>query len=246
MHIGIDTRLPAYQMGGISQYILHLLPALAAVDQTNQYTVFQMQKDGRDHTPAAPNFQRRTLFTPCHHRWERRALGLELWPHRLDVLHSPDFIPPQGGAKRRIITVHDLNFIYYPQFLTPESMRYYADQIAWAVQSADHISADSHATRHDLIEHLRIPPEKVTAVHLAANPVYAEMVEETAVAKTLAHYQLPRNFILCVGTLEPRKNIPFLLRAYQGLRQTYKVDVPLVLVGRKGWLYEEISAQWRS
>lgn len=240
MHIGIDARLPYYQMGGISQYILYLLPALAELDAANEYSVFQMRKDGRSYTPSAANFRRRNLFTPCHHRWERWALSLELRRHRLDVLHSPDFIPPGDGAKRRIITVHDLNFIYYPQFLTPESMRYYADQIEWAVHTADHISADSHATRHDLIEHLRVPPDKITTVHLAANPLYAKPVTDTAVNQTLAHYHLPRNFILCVGTLEPRKNIPFLLRAYHGLRNVYKIDVPLVLVGRKGWLYEEI------
>jgi len=70
--------------------------------------------------------------------------------------------------------------------------------------------------------------------------VYKQEVLEAAVNQTLQQYNLPRNFILCVGTLEPRKNIPFLLRAYKGLRDRYKIDVPLILVGRKGWLYEEI------
>lgn len=240
MHIGIDARLPYYQMGGISQYTLHLLPALAALDVENEYTIFHLWRDGRDHIPAAPNFRRRNLFTPCHHRLERWALAAELWPHRLDVLHSPDFIPPQSGARRRIITVHDLNFIHYPQFLTPESMRYYADQIAWAVQEADHICADSHATRHDLMEYLYVPPQKVTTVHLAASPLYENGVTETAVNQTLSQYNLPRGFILFVGTLEPRKNIPFLLRAYKAWRRQSRLDAPLVLVGRKGWLYEEI------
>ena len=240
MHIGIDCRLPFYQMGGISQYILHLLPALAKLDGENRYSLFHMQRDGRSHTPSAPNFQRKNVFTPCHHRLERWTLGLELLPHRLDVLHSPDFIPPQWGGRRKVVTVHDLNFIFYPQFLTRDSMAYYADQIERAVQSADHISADSHATRHDLIEHLCVPPEKITTVHLAANPLYERAYEETAVATTLQKYNLPKGFILFVGTLEPRKNLPFLIRAYDELRRQGEVDIPLILVGGKGWLYEEV------
>jgi glycosyltransferase involved in cell wall biosynthesis len=241
MHIGIDVRLPFYQMGGISQYILHLLPALAALDTENHYLLFHMGRDGRSYLPdSAPNFQRKNMVTPCHHKFERWALGLELLPYRLDVLHSPDFIPPQWGGQHKLITVHDLNFIFYPQFLTQDSMRYYADQIERAVQVADHISADSHATRHDLIEQLRVPPEKITTVHLAANLLYERPYEETAVSATLQKLNLPRDFILFVGTLEPRKNLPFLIRAYDDLLKQGEIDVPLVLVGGKGWLYEEV------
>lgn len=241
MKIGIDARLPYYQMGGISQYTLYLIQALAEIDRENEYVVLHNGRDGRSYLPsAAPNFRRKNVYTPCHHRLERWALGVEIAPERLDVLHSPDFIPPQWGGKRRIITVHDLNFIYYPEFLTPESMRYYAGQIAWAVQTADHISADSHATRYDLIEHLQLPPAKVTTVHLAANPLYTRPYAEADINATLARHNLPRGFILFVGTLEPRKNIPFLLRAYQALRDSTDIDTPLVLVGRKGWFYEEV------
>lgn len=240
MHIGIDCRLPYYQMGGISQYVLNLMPALASVDQANHYTVFHSRKDGRSHHPNAPHFSRQNLWTPCHHRFERWALTAELMPYNLDVLHSPDFIPPFRGAKRHVVTVHDLNFIYYPQYLTAESLRYYAGQIAWAVRRADHISADSHATRLDLIDRLHVPPEKVTTVHLSVNPVYQRPFTEDEIDKTLAKYKLPHGFILFVGTLEPRKNIPTLIRAYNLLRHETAVDVPLILVGRKGWKYQEI------
>jgi glycosyltransferase involved in cell wall biosynthesis len=240
MRIGFDARLPFYQMGGISQYILHLLPALAEVDAENRYWVFQNGRDRRYLAPRAANFRRRRLWTPCHHPWEQLTLGVELLPHQLDLLHSPDFIPPQFGARRRVITVHDLNFIYYPQFLTKESSRYYAEQIEWAVQAADHISADSHATRYDLIEKLHVPPHKVTTVHLAANPIYKIVHPPEAVAATLAKYKLAPGYILFVGTLEPRKNLPFLLQAYKQLRAESDIDVPLVLVGSKGWLYEEV------
>lgn len=243
MKIGIDCRLPYYQMGGISQYTLYLLPALAALDRENQYTIFHSRKDGRSHTPTAPNFRRANLWTPCHHRAERAALTAELLPHQLDVFHSPDFIPPLRGGRRHIITIHDLNFLFYPQFLTAESLRYYAGQIDWAIDRADHISADSHATRKDLIEQLNVPPEKVTTIHLSVNPLYQRQYSREAINKTLAQHNLPRGFILAVGTLEPRKNYPTLIEAYHLLRQETAVDVPLVIVGGKGWIYDDIFAK---
>lgn len=241
MHIGIDCRLPYYRMGGISQYVLHLIPALAKLDQANQYTIFQSRKEAKSHVPETLNFRRKNLWTPCHHKWEKWALGAELRPHALSLLHSPDFIPPAWGAKKFVITVHDLNFLYYPEYLTAESRRYYLEQISWAVAKADHISADSHHTRRDLLERLNVPPEKVTTVHLAANPVYTRPVSPAQVEAILAEYNLPRGFLLFVGTLEPRKNIPTLLKAYARLRPRL-ADIPLVLVGGKGWLYEEIFA----
>lgn len=241
MRIGIDCRLPYYRMGGISQYVLNLIPALAALDQENQYFLFHSRKDRRSYLPpGARNFRRRNLWTPCHHRYERWALTAELLRHRLDVFHSPDFIPPLRGAKRRVVTIHDLNFIYYPQFLTEESRRYYIDQIQWAVQSADAISADSYATRKDVLSLLSAPPEKVKTIHLAASPQYLEPVAAGAVEATLRKYDLSRGFILFVGTLEPRKNVSMLLRVYARLLAQARVDVPLVLVGGAGWLYEEI------
>lgn len=241
MQIGIDCRLPTYRMGGISQYTIHLIQALGKLAGDESFTIFHSRKESRSFLPPDnERFGRRDLWTPCHHRFERQALALELLPHRLDVYHSPDFIPPAAGAKRRVITVHDLTFLFYSEFLTAESRRYYSDQIEWAVAAADHIMADSEATRRDLIDVLGVTPAKVTTVHLAANPVYAVDYSEAAVERTLAEYGLGRGFILFVGTLEPRKNLVTLLRAYDQLRRTSDIDVPLVLVGGKGWIYDEI------
>lgn len=242
MYIGIDSRLPYYQLGGISQYILHLLPALAQADGENWYTIGHMWKDQRNYLPmGGKRFERLNLLTPCHHQFEPLALGVELRANLkpLDVWHSPDFIPPRF-MKRRVITVHDLTFLHYPQFLDAQSRRYYLERIEWAAQTADHISADSEHTRQDLIGLLNVPAEKVTTVHLSVNPLYQQPYSEEEIGETLAKYNLPHGFILCVGTLEPRKNLPTLFKAYHQLRQEVGIEVPLVLVGRRGWLYDGI------
>ena len=244
MRIGIDARIIAYRRGGIASYIRHLLPTLAALDPDTDYRVLRHRKD-RTRSEAAPNVRRATVWTPCHHRLERWALGVEIAPLRLDLLHSPDFIPPAFGARHFVITVHDLNFLYYPQFLTAESRRYYNDQIAWAVARADHILADSETTRADLIRLLNVPPEKVTTVHLGIDPVFRPL-PPNLVRETLARYGLTPGYLLFVGTLEPRKNLPGLLTACRILLDRREALPPLVIAGSRGWLYEEIYARVES
>jgi glycosyltransferase involved in cell wall biosynthesis len=146
---------------------------------------------------------------------------------------------PAFGAVRVVITVHDLNFVHFPHFLTPDSLRYYADQIDWAIRRADHILVDSDQTRRDLLSLLDAPAEKVTTVHLAADDRFRPLAEP---GPALARYGLSPGYLLFVGTLEPRKNVPALLRAYRQLVDGRVTAQPLVLIGRPGWLADEIFA----
>lgn len=237
MHYALDVRLTYYTQGGISKYIQRLaerLPALAPhARHTHAYR--------RGHTAQfSPLAHRLTCWTPAHHRLERWALSVEaarLWP---DIWHAPDFIPPQTGYRHAIITVHDVAFLRYPEFLTAASRRYYNAQIGWAVRHARAICADSHATARDLQELLRVPAEKIHVIHLGREPEFAPLPPE-AVAPVLARYALPRDYILFVGTFEPRKNVVGLLGAYFRLRQRRPSAPPLVLVGRKGWLFGAVA-----
>jgi glycosyltransferase involved in cell wall biosynthesis len=238
MRIGIDVRIAHYTSGGISTYALRLLRALAEIDKETDYCVLHSRKEHSSPLPTV-NFRPVACWTPAHHRLERWALGAEIARLRLDLLHSPDFIPPAFGYRRSVITVHDLNFLYYPQFLTAESRRYYNGKIAWAVRRADHILADSRVTKTDLVSMLGVEPEKITVVHLAADPTYHPLAEDEA-RRVAAKYGLEPGYPLFVGTLEPRKNLPGLLQAYRLLRDARTTDEPLVLVGGKGWLYDEI------
>jgi glycosyltransferase involved in cell wall biosynthesis len=228
----------AYRRGGIARYVAHLIPALAAVDRETEYRVLRHGTD-QSRRQWGANFRPVTVWTPCHHRLERWTLGAEVARLGLDLLHSPDFIPPAFGARRFVITVHDLNFLYYPQFLTPDARRYYVGQIEWAIGRAAHILADSEATRRDLIDVLGVEADRVTTVHLAADPAFRPL-SSSEVKPVLARYALPPGYLLFVGTLEPRKNVLGLLSAYRMLLDRQATDAVLVMVGGRGWLYDEV------
>jgi glycosyltransferase involved in cell wall biosynthesis len=238
MRIGIDARIVHYVRGGIPNYVLRLIEALAELDADTDYYVLHSRKDATPPIPG-PNFHPVACWTPPHNRLERWALGAEIARLGLDLLHTTDFVPPALGYRRSVITVHDLTFLHYPQFLTAESRRYYNQQISWAVRRADHILADSYATKSDLGSMLDVDPEKVTVVHLAADPAFRPLTDGQVVP-IAARYGLQPGYLLCVGTLEPRKNLPGLFLAYRQLLDDKTTTSPLVLVGSKGWLYDEI------
>ncbi len=241
MRIGIDARLVYYSRAGIGQYILRLVEALARVETSGeQFVLLQSRKDHTrlDHHPA---FSRVSLWTPSHHRLEQLSLRLEIGRLHLDLLHSPDFIPPFRRNCRSVITIHDLAFLLYPHFLTNEAARYYG-QIDQAVRHTDHIIAVSESTRRDAITLLGVPERKITVIYEAANPIYRQMDKELARRHVLETYNLSQPFILFVSTIEPRKNLPGLLQAFRKMRDDYKRDEKLVLAGGRGWLSEEVYA----
>lgn len=237
--IGIDARLTFYRTGGISTYIRRLISALEQLGSDHDYTIFHIWKDKNR---LARRFKNSILWTPAHHRIERLALSIELARHRLGIFHSPDFIPPYRAAKRHLITVHDLTFLHYPQYLTAESRRYYNDQIQAAVNHADHIFSDSDSTKHDLMTMLRVPENKITVHHLGIDESFCPLPRENVEA-VLHDLNLPSGYFLHVGTLEPRKNILGLLTAYRDLLAQVPDAPPVVIAGKPGWLFDETRAK---
>jgi glycosyltransferase involved in cell wall biosynthesis len=240
MRVGIDARLVYYSKAGIGQYIIHLTRALAKLDTPDD--IFFLLQSRKDQTKIIynSNFQRKSLWTPSHHRLEQPAIRIETARLGLDLLHSPDFIPPFKRSYKSVITVHDLAFLLYPQFMTKEAARYYG-QIDHAVRSTDHIIAVSKATKQDIINFLGVPSEKITVIYEGRNPAYHPIDKAEARAICRQNWDLDGDFVFFISTIEPRKNIPTLLKAYRCLRDAYKRKEKLVLAGSKGWLFEEVD-----
>lgn len=237
MRIGIDARLVGYTQAGIGQYILRLTEGLAAIDSDDEFILLQSRKDSRI-SFGKGRFQRRFLWTPAHNRLEQFILPLEIAPVGLDVLHSPDFIPPFRRNCKSVITIHDLAFLLYPHFLTHDSARYYS-QIDQAVRRTDHIIAVSESTKRDTVQLLGVDESKITVIHEAVHPTFRPISDSQALAQVRERHGISGDFILFVSTIQPRKNLPTLLQAYRQLLDDYRPDCRLVVAGKKGWLFEE-------
>jgi len=243
MHIGIDARLVYYTRAGIGEYTLRLTQALAKA-YSHGADWFTLLQDRRNPVPLvdAPNVNTARCLVPSHHRLEQFLLPWVVNRLQVDVFHSPDFIPPLHTKGPSVITIHDLAFLIYPHFLTREGARYYG-QIDRAVRRADQIIAVSESTKHDLVKMLGTPEDKISVIYEAADPLFHPEDRADALRYVQKLYKLPDEFILFVSTIEPRKNVTGLLRAYRRLRDDYKLTPALVLAGAPGWLYEDVYAQ---
>ncbi len=241
-HIGIDARLTHYRVGGISRYTSAIIKAFEALQPQLNLTILQSRKAG---APLSRAFRSAKVWTPPHHRLERAVLSLELSRHRFDLLHSPDFIAPHRAARRHIITVHDLSFLHFPDYLTADSRRYYSGQIRASIQRADHILAVSRATKRDLVDMLGAPADKISVQLHGVDEAFQPLPRSKSEA-IMRELGLPGEFILFVGTLEPRKNLLGLARAWRDLKQALPEAPRLVLAGNPGWHYEPLLAELRA
>lgn len=260
MRIGIDFTAAAQQGGGIGRLTRNVIGALAEIDRENEYHLFVAAGRGRDEewkvgnlgaafqTSNHPNFRLKTVPLSDHALavvWHRLRLPLvaELFTGRVDVFHSPDFTLPPVWRARTLVTVHDLSFLRLPECFPDGLRRYLEAAVPRAVRRADHVIADSHNTRRDVMELLGAPGVKITVIHPGVEPRFRPMTGESdreTLAAVRRKYNLPERFILGVGTIQPRKNFTRLVEAFGIL------NLHLVIAGGRGWLYEGVFERVRA
>jgi glycosyltransferase involved in cell wall biosynthesis len=250
LRVGFDATPAVRQGGGIGRYTRELLRAVAGAGQTIQFRLFYASPGGkaRHALPSLPaNFSVRRL--PFDDIWLARIwqraqapIPVDWITGRIDLFHSPDFtLPPTRRGTRTLLTVHDLSFIRDPESAVPVLRAYLNTVVPRSVARADHVLADSLATRADLVELYGTPPEKVSVLYCGVNEVFQPVSDSAVLRAVRARYSLGEApFILAVGTLQPRKNYTRLIQAFAELGEP---DVKLVIAGGKGWMYDAIFAE---
>jgi glycosyltransferase involved in cell wall biosynthesis len=222
-----------------------LISALAEVDSETRYILFSA---GRDLTRRVWPANFRTRALPLSDRqlsiiWHRLNLPLpvELATGRLDVLHSPDFVLPPVRRARTLLTVHDLSFLRFPECFAPPLLEYLTRNVPRSVARADLVLADSQSTHDDLGNLLGVPAERMRVLYPGGEPHRRPTVDPYSLQGALDRYAITRPYILAVGTLQPRKNYVRLIKAYALMRREHAVPHQLVIVGGRGWLFQEID-----
>jgi glycosyltransferase involved in cell wall biosynthesis len=245
--IGIDYT-PAYEQGaGIGRLVRDLVATLAQTDTTTDYRLF-VSGASTEKLPAAPaeNFTwKATRITPrwLARIWQRTRLPLpvEAFVGKVDLFHATDFtLPPTLPFTKTILTVHDLSFVRVPDATSHKLKKYLNVVVPRSAHAANHIIADSQATKDDLIEFYDLPSEKITVLLSGIDSRY-QIVKSGHLTMTIRNkYHIPKTpYIFSVGTIQPRKNYSRVIRALKILRDKgYELD--FVIAGGKGWLEDEM------
>lgn len=246
--MGINAHLlsgeAGYRRAGIHQYIAQVLRHLPWEEGEPTYVVFTQQKNLFEDVPGITAVSSRL---PTQNRLLRILWEQVVWPwqarqHQLKLLHSMAFVTPLLAAEPAVITVYDLSFLHFPERFPALQRLYLSSQTRRSCRRARRIITISESSREDVHRFFDVPLSQIDVVVPGVDPVYRPLPEAEVAAFRQKH-RLAR-FVLHVGTLQPRKNIPILIEAMA--RLTAGMDDPelkLVLVGGKGWLYESIFRQ---
>ena len=241
MHIAIDAHSVGTQLAGNETYAVNLIEALADIDQFNQYTLYVTKQSAVDRfTTRWQNFQvKRTLpHTPLVRI--PLTLSRELRRRPVDILHVQYTAPPLAPCPV-VATVHDLSFEHLPETFTRRSWMQLRVTVRQTARRAAHVITISEHSRQDIAKTYGIAPERITVTPLAAPAHIMRVTDETTLQTVLRKYGIQRDYILSLGSLQPRKNLVRLIEAYSLLRQTHSESSfpQLVVAGRRAWLDQD-------
>jgi alpha-1,3-rhamnosyl/mannosyltransferase len=176
-------------------------------------------------------------------RWVQHiAFTAEARPGKFDLYHEPTYLLLTERLPA-VVTVHDLSFVHYPETHPAERVRILNNRLPRSLSVSRAILTDSFAVREEIIKHYQMPAEKVHAVHLGVSPLFKPR-QSAVLGPLLSRFGLERHrYLLSVGTLEPRKNLVRVLRAFARLPAALRSRFPLVVVGAAGWRDAPIFAE---
>jgi glycosyltransferase involved in cell wall biosynthesis len=249
--IAIDYTPAIRQSAGIGRIIRGQVQALIRLSPGYDLRLFVVGRLAADERKQAPL---PLASTPLSERnmvriWHRLDLP---WPRvdwftggPLDLLHATDFVLPPSNARRKLLTIHDLAFLFHPNAAMPSLHHYLNTVVPRSVRRADRLIADSQHTAHDLQEQWHVPPDQISVVQGAVDHArFRPVSDPDRLSAVRARYAIgDAPFILMLSKLEPRKNHVRMIEAFHRACAEGRLPHKLVIAGGKGWLYDAIFAR---
>ncbi|WP_267406315.1 MULTISPECIES: glycosyltransferase family 1 protein [unclassified Chryseobacterium] len=237
MKIAFDAKRFFHNTSGLGNYSRDLVRILSRFYPENDYVLLNKNKSerGKD-ILEKPNVH--FVETSKGKLSRQLKMGKDAQKQNADIFHGLSGELPLKWDKtpiKKIVTIHDLIFVRYPQYYSFFDRKIHLWKFKKAAQMADEIIAISEQTKQDVIEFLKVPESKITVVYQGCHNAFKEEKSEEMIQSVKSKFQLPERFILNVGTIEDRKN---LLAVVQAIKDT---DIPLVVVGKKAKYFKKIE-----
>lgn len=247
MKIAINTLSLAKTKVGMGKYIAELVNSIPVSDQGNFYFIYLSEENKKYFNLSQGNIQQilvRRIWTNGLLRifWEQLILPFSLCWNKINTYHAPGFVLPLFRVNKNtkfVVTIADMTFFSHPEHHIYWKQKYFKCMIPMSIKQADHILAISENTKKDILEMIPVNKNKIVVTYLGYDAFFSKQ-NKTKISAVLQKWWINFPYILFVGMLEPRKNIPSLIKAFAAIKE--KRDHKLVIVGKKGWLYGEIFA----
>jgi glycosyltransferase involved in cell wall biosynthesis len=247
VRICVDVQSGILQRAGVGRYTKQLVQHLGRHAGRHELRLFyyDFQRKGVPFPAEHAVFQANRLFPGRFVQAAWKRLGwppYDLFAGAADLYHFPNFILPPLRRGKAVVSIHDVGFLRFPQFVEDRNYRYLTAKIGDTVRRADAIIADSAFTATEIEELLPADPSRVFTVHLGIEPDFKRAPAEE-VRAALSARGVDRPYLLTVSTIEPRKNIGLLIDLFERL---VDFDGLLVIAGGLGWKYEPILERIRT
>ncbi len=230
LRIAIDAR-KLYDYG-IGTYVRNVLKELARQDTTNEYVLICHPDHCGIAKDLGPNFHGVADRSRPYSAAEQITVPIDLRRHKVDLFHEPHYVLPPLVPCRAVVTIHDCIHLRFPQYLPNKLAHAYARTFLWtATHQADRVITVSEASKRDILQYFRIPPEKIEVIYNGIDERFWTPPPEDAIDLVRQRYQLTDPFVLYAGNIRPHKNLERLITAFDLLRRDEFDGLKLLIIG---------------
>jgi len=254
MRIGIDsTYLDVSYKSGVYYYLKNLLDALAKIDKHNSYYLYynSLIRGKKRFLKPSSRFTRRVLRCPnilervfgreVFYRFLEKYFAYAVRKDRLDVFFSPHLRLPALDNVRCVVTINDIAFLSLPEYRRREEAAFLKMFIKRIEEKQAEVIAISEFTKSEILKYTKINEQRIRVIPYGRDLRFRKIGSLNPDIRK--KYNIPEQFILYVGSIEPRKNIQVLIKTFFYLKQEKKIPHKLVIIGGKGVMYKEVFRQ---